>query len=408
MIERVTLRQKYEKWQQKMLWNTGWNVKEVWLRVYFILCGIKPIKKNKIIFRTNFGKGYMDHEKYIAEELLKTPEKYELVWLVNDINETMPKGIRKVNNKNRYEQMREMATAKIWFDNMLMGGYVRKRRGQIYINTKHWSSVTLKKFNFDSPIFIWNKAIEKRWEYNARIIDYFITGSDFDTDTVRHGFHYTGKVLQVGSPRVDVLFHPDDVIHKVYDYYNIPYTTKIFLYAPTFRAKRTAERLSQINVDQGLDTKRLHRTLHERFGGDWVIMYRAHPSVNAQALSQSEYVIQVSEYCDSEELLCVADIVCSDYSSIVFDPSFVGKPVFLYATDYEEYLMEERELYFDLHKLPFPFAENNDELMDNIENFDETNYKNSLTAFFGPLNVCENGDACKKVKLFIDEIIEKY
>lgn len=403
--EKSKIKTAYETWQQHMLWNTGWNFKEVWLRTYFILCGFRPIKKNKIVFRTNFGKGYMDHEKYIAEELLRTPEKYDLVWLVNDPNEDIPAGIRKVSNKNRYEQIREMANAKIWIDNMLMGGYVRKRKGQIYINTKHWSGVTLKKFNFDSPIFIWNKAIEKRWEHNARMIDRFTTGSDFDTETVRHGFHYNGEFLQVGSPRVDVLFHPEEAIRKVYDYYHLSEDSKIFLYAPTFRAKKSGVRLTQVSVDQKLDTEQLHKTLCERFGGEWVIMYRLHPSVSASEVPETKHVINVSGYPDSEELLCAADIVCSDYSSIMFDPSFVGKPVFIYATDYEEYLAEERELYFDIHDLPFAYAENNDELMKNIRDFDNDTYRKSLHDFFAPLHVCENGEACVKIREFIDCVI---
>ena len=41
-------------------------------RVFWIVCRIFPIKENRIVFQTFYGRGYSDNPKYIAEKLRET------------------------------------------------------------------------------------------------------------------------------------------------------------------------------------------------------------------------------------------------------------------------------------------------------------------------------------------------
>jgi len=59
-----------------------------------------PVKGNKIIFDNFNGKGFGSHPKYIAKSLIDTRKKLDLVWIVNDISEIMPKEIRKVKRRH--------------------------------------------------------------------------------------------------------------------------------------------------------------------------------------------------------------------------------------------------------------------------------------------------------------------
>ena len=69
----------------------------VWL-LYHCLW-IFPVKKKKIVFDIFEGNGgYGCNPRYIAEELLRRNDDYELIWLVNDDRKIFPKGIRKVKN----------------------------------------------------------------------------------------------------------------------------------------------------------------------------------------------------------------------------------------------------------------------------------------------------------------------
>ena len=63
-------------------------------KLLYYMFGILPIHKNKITFSAFEGAGYCCNPKYIAEGLIANQRKgdarYELVWLVNDINKEFP------------------------------------------------------------------------------------------------------------------------------------------------------------------------------------------------------------------------------------------------------------------------------------------------------------------------------
>ena len=80
-----------------------------------------------------------------------------------------------------------------------------------------------------------------------------------------------------------------------------------------------------------------------------------------------------------QELLSVADMLITDYSSSMFDFAMQGRPCLLYATDANAY---DRGFYFDLNELPFPLTENQEQLLTTIEHFDTEAYTSQLNAFF--------------------------
>ena len=102
------------------------------------------------------------------------------------------------------------------------------------------------------------------------------------------------------------------------------------------------------------------------------------------------------------ELLCISDVLITDYSSSLFDFSLLHKPCFIYATDYESY---DRGTYFRLEELPFPLTLNNAELFDVISQFDKEEYESKLDSSdsdgvlhpSGSLLLCsyETGKACE-------------
>ena len=107
-----------------------------------------PLQNNKIVF---YMRTHISHEKYITEQLLSMHKNLDIVWIVNKINVKVPQGVRIVNEGNWKKYIYEMETAKVWVygvPNVI--GFI-KREGQTYIQTKHWGSVTLKKFYLDAP-----------------------------------------------------------------------------------------------------------------------------------------------------------------------------------------------------------------------------------------------------------------
>ena len=52
-------------------------------RAFWIVCRIFPIKENRIVFQTFYGRGYSDNPKYIAEKLRETGKDLDFIWVSN-------------------------------------------------------------------------------------------------------------------------------------------------------------------------------------------------------------------------------------------------------------------------------------------------------------------------------------
>lgn len=372
-------------------------------------CCKKDINSKKIVFITMSD--YAGHGKEIVKQLLRLRSDLDIVWIVQNLNTEVPKGIRIVQQNNwqgnNKEYIYEMETAGMWICDTGIPMFMEKRDGQIYIQIKHWASVTLKAFGFDLARFRQNKSMIKLCEKERSMIDYIITGSKFDTETCRRGFDFSGEVVEAGSPRTDILFESEQYRDKICDYYQIDSDKRMLLYAPTFRSGTGKEyNPKATNID--LDFAMTKTALEEKFGGEWLILLRLHPVVANQCIQLNipEYVINVSGYYDSEELIAASDVLITDYSSIMFEPAFVKKPVFLLACDKKEYIDGERTLLIEYDTLPFPIAEDNDSLIENISRFEQAVYEKTLNDFFEKYGVHEDGHAGERAADFISKLID--
>jgi CDP-glycerol glycerophosphotransferase len=115
-------------------------------------------------------------------------------------------------------------------------------------------------------------------------------------------------------------------------------------------------------------------------------------------------VIDVTGYNDIQELLLIADILISDYSSLMFDYSLTNRPCFLYVPDIKQYLEKERNFYFNLEELPFVSAVSNSDLVREIEQFDEIHYKQEVQTFLNKVGSYENGNSSELLLRKINEI----
>ena len=101
----------------------------------YYLFRIFPIKNNKIVISSYYGKGYGDNGKYICQELLKSGRNLDIVWLSEEKQE-FPNQIRVAKYKS-VKSIYEQVTAKVWIDNCRKRSYVRKRKKPYYIMTWH-------------------------------------------------------------------------------------------------------------------------------------------------------------------------------------------------------------------------------------------------------------------------------
>lgn len=106
--------------------------------------------------------------------------------------------------------------------------------------------------------------------------------------------------------------------------------------------------------------------------GNWIELY---PNIDEEVNNNS--CISMTHYSDMQELIAAADLLITDYSSCMFDMAIAQKPCVLYVPDLQQYLANERGLYFDIETLPFPIAQNMKQLCNTVKDFDLERYEGS-------------------------------
>lgn len=371
----------------------------VYIMSYFI-----PIEPKKILLVTSRG-SFNCNPKAIANEIIKQQLPWELIWVAReeDMKKTseFPEQIKLVR-RDSFEFYVAAASSKIWIDNSINLSYMRaiKKRGQVLFETWH-GSIGLKRFETNT---------DKKWVKMARRCgkrtDYCISNSDFEDELFRNTFWKNSTILKYGHARNDILMSEnkkmqssfaDDVKRKLGLCENVNYA----LYAPTFRDDRRIDHYS-------IDYPELCAALEKRFGGKWCILLRMHFEVMRKMKNKSvdipDCVVDVSEYEDIQDIMLVSSVGITDYSSWICDYVLTGKPGFIFATDLSSYY-EERGFYYPLNSTPFPIAESNEQLIEQIINFDSSKYEKDAEAFIRRHGCVDDGHASERIVDKIKEII---
>jgi CDP-ribitol ribitolphosphotransferase len=143
---------------------------------------------------------------------------------------------------------------------------------------------------------------------------------------------------------------------------------QVFLFAPTFRGG--GPRTAYYDFDR-LDLGALHKLAVER---DAVVLIKMHPFVRQPPpipASLRDRLIDASRSAiDINDLLFAVDLLITDYSSIVFEFSTLGRPMLFFAYDLDEYIAS-RDFYVPFREfVPGRIVTTFDELLEAIRNED--------------------------------------
>lgn len=299
-----------------------------------------------------------------------------------------------------FKYFKEIITSGIIITNAGGVSYLPKRKKQRIISTWHGGG-PYKKTSTDVYDNYWYK---KQAEMNANNTDFILSSCEYFSAFEAKSMGYKPEeIIRAGLPRNDILFIDHDSIKKkVRKYYAIPDNTKFILFAPTFRSKENEfSDLGAIKNYIELDPGMLISTLEERYHCKWVCGIRLHPKLANIDMSKLN-VINCTNYPDMQELLCCADAVISDYSSLIWDYSFTYRPIFLYAPDIKQY-EEERGFYMPSSDWPYPIAHNNEEMRKIILEYDENKYIQRVKEHHKASGSFENGNACEILLKLIEQ-----
>ena len=336
-----------------------------------------PISRKKVVFDNFFGKGYGENPKYIAEEINRQGLKWDMVWLLKDMSYELPPYLRAVQYGSEQAKY-ELATAKVVVNNVRNSMRVKKKKGQIYLQTWH-GGIGYKQVE---------RAVEKKLSLSyvqaakrdGAECDAIISACAYQTEDFTQNFWLdrNAEILEIGQPRCDALFKANnsEIEKKVRTALQIPATIKIVLYAPTFRDDGSFEGYT-------LDYKRVIKAFEQHYGQPCVLVVRLHPNAYKlqELISYDDKILNGSKYPDIQELYHAASVLITDYSSTAFDFALLEKPIFICALDFEKYIKLRGEMTDIYHMSPFPKSYTNEELIDTIHNFSEEEYKDALKRF---------------------------
>lgn len=364
--------------------------------IWHHLCLLLPIDRKKVVFQSFNGMPFGCNPKAIALALHKLDPTIKIIWFSNRGNsKSTPDWIKEIKTL-KWKVLQE-CTAKVWVANHRKDKKIsKKRKGQFYIQTWH-GMLKGKRVEKDVEEHLGEAYIENA-KYDSSIADLFVSNCKFITDLYHRAFWYDGEVLECGTPRCDALINNPNGTGVVRKHFGVSSDTKLILYAPTFR--KNYEDVYDLDFDMVL------LAFKQRFGGKFKLLVRMHPNlINCHFHFQyNEDILEASSYPDLYELLAECDYQINDYSGSMFEFGFIRKPVFLYANDIDTFA-GDRGFYFPMEILPFPLATTNEELKENILNFNDDKYQKALDAFYADKGVKETGHASEDVAKIILDVI---
>lgn len=355
--------------------------------------------ENKAVFESFSGKTYSDNPRALSEKLHELSPETEIVWLFSNPEEkkkVVPSYVR-CEKRDTKTMIKEYSTARIWVNNFTMQEFVYKGKRNTYVQTWHGDR-PFKKVIYESQKLNFRPG-EIRED---KICDLCVAGSDLGEHVYRAAFRYSGKVMKTGTPRVDALMNYDETKNTaIKRTLGISEETKIVLYAPTFRDNKGLGVAQSMDV---LDYSKLVDVLEKKTGSEWICLLRVHPSLKIKEITNnSGKIINASSYENMTDLLQVADMLITDYSSSAGDFIMRNKPVILYQYDLDEYESEDRELHFKMNESPFWSVRTQEELFDKIKSLDDQQTTENCKAICEFYGTTESGHASEDVCRFMIE-----
>lgn len=340
--------------------------------LYKLARATTKVDERVVFFESFQGRNYSCSPKAIFEEMRDSGDynDYEFIWSFRNVHRP-GKILQKLVGSEKgpkisivkyetFSYYKALAKAKYWVLNSNTRKFLKPTDEQVYIQT--WHGTPLKKIGLDVP------GSDLDYAHEGEKFSYMISPSKYCSEKLVSAFGLQGRediVLETGYPRNDALFTFDQAkVNSILRELDVPRGKKIILYAPTFRDNKHSE-VSGYENASGLDFDKLK----EKIGDEYTILFRAHYFVakNMDFEKYKDFVIDVSDYEDVNDLYIVSDMLITDYSSVFFDYANLKRPIIFYMYDYEDYKENARDFYLDQNELPGPITKTQDELVKEIE-----------------------------------------
>jgi CDP-glycerol glycerophosphotransferase len=367
-----------------------WIARRVRMVKYRLVDLHRPLRTNLAVFSCNVFRAPSGNPLAIYRALRELAPSVEAVWVIRHAEKKrVPDGIRfVVDGSSTHFSL--LGRARYVVNDVDFADYVVKRPGQIFMQTQN--GTPLKTMGLD--MLGYPAAVELDFEALLKGVDrwdYLLSSNRYSTEMWQRSYQSSFTSLEVGYPRNDRFYTAGaDEVRRIREGFGIPPGKTAILYAPTVR--EYAE-----DYEPNLDVVHLTRVLPD----DQFLMVRGLPGEHPEleALEKRGRFLDVTDHVDAAEVCLAADVLITDYSSIMFDYANLGRPIVIFADDYETF-GRVRGLNFDLlGQPPGPLATTDEELIEILRErrFEAPGAEKQLEAFRSRFCEWDDGHAAERV-----------
>ena len=269
----------------------------------------------------------------------------------------------------------------------------KKREGQSYIQLWHAAGAfkMFGKHGSNMP-----PGMDRMYH---RDYDLVAVSSDYVRDFYADAFQIDkDKVKALGLPRSDKFYDSayleakkNEVLEKMPEAEG----RQVIVYAPTFRGESTR----RVYLPQ-LDYGRINAALND----DQLLVVCPHPLMQKYAGKWNYDKIRLVQDISTNDMMIAADLMVTDYSSVIFEYSLLNKPMAFFCFDYDDY---DRDFYLDYDKdLPGDIFKSEDELIEFMKTgkFETDSRLDNFKEKY--MSACD-GNSSKRVAEAVKEIYHK-
>ncbi|GAA1959177.1 CDP-glycerol glycerophosphotransferase family protein [Microbacterium deminutum] len=336
--------------------------------------------ENAVFFESFYGRNASCNPLAIDRELARRAPGVTRYWSVVDLSVWVPDGAKPVVEGSP-EWWRARGSARLLVVNDWLRRRFSRRAGQVVLQTWHGTPLkrlALHRAGFDPRRTAAVLRESRRWNV-------LLAQNPYSAGILGKAYAFLRRPIWVeGYPRNDLLAVGDDGSTR--QSLGIGPDERVLLYAPTWRDDR-AEIVDFVDPVALADAT------------DAVVLVRGHSRTLPQGRdAEGPRVIDVTGFPDTSLLLLAADALITDYSSVMFDFSVTGKPMYFFVPDMEHYRGELRGFYFDLvAHAPGPVVRTQDELVAAIVDGDPTAHAEHYRLWHDKFNARDDGRAAERV-----------
>lgn len=308
-----------------------------------------------VFFESFYGRQVTCNPLAIDAEITRRYPNAKRTWSVVNERQSVPEGATAVvEGTADWRRARDQAQLLVVNDWLRRG--FRRRRGQTVLQT--WHGTMLKHLALGRPNVSLRTQLAIRRE--SRRWDLMLSQNPHSSAQFRTSYAFRGPILETGYPRDDRLARSltspagertEVSIRTAREALGIDPASRVLVYAPTWRDAGT----ELVDV---LDVARLA----EELGPQWVVVARGH--TRTHEFGQYAGVVDASQHPDVNDVILAADLLVTDYSSIMFDASVARVPLVFLVPDLALYRDSERGFTFDFPAAaPGPVVSKRDEVV---------------------------------------------